>query len=229
MLKKCDLLPFVKSPVGVTFSNIFTRRRRFTGALTREFAAWPRERAARRAHYCKAAITWVPCGAHGLSHSLTNDSPDVNHTLIKHPTHWEHDVVATLNLRHWRWFNVATTSFNAGPKVRNVGPKLNQRWFHRWGRLHSKRDLVLWLYCLAKQTAVTAYLSSKLLLLVVFPLQYGSIAFAWSSLWYLQENRLSRFSHFDAVEAVWLGQCHSLLCNQRLTLLRKWLILHYFF
>ena len=25
-------------------------------------------------------------------------------------THWAHDVVATMNQRHWRWFNVATTS-----------------------------------------------------------------------------------------------------------------------
>ena len=25
-------------------------------------------------------------------------------------TQWAHDVVATLNQRHWRWFNVATTS-----------------------------------------------------------------------------------------------------------------------
>ena len=25
-------------------------------------------------------------------------------------SHWAHDVVATLNQRHWRWFNVATTS-----------------------------------------------------------------------------------------------------------------------
>ena len=25
------------------------------------------------------------------------------------PTHWAHDVVATLNQRQWRWFNVATT------------------------------------------------------------------------------------------------------------------------
>ena len=26
------------------------------------------------------------------------------------PAPWVHDVVATLNQRHWRWFNVATTS-----------------------------------------------------------------------------------------------------------------------
>ena len=26
------------------------------------------------------------------------------------PTHWTHDVVATLNQRRWRWFNVATMS-----------------------------------------------------------------------------------------------------------------------
>ena len=28
-------------------------------------------------------------------------------------THWAHDVVATLNQRQWRWFNVATTSCDA--------------------------------------------------------------------------------------------------------------------
>ena len=25
-------------------------------------------------------------------------------------THWAHDIVATLNQRHWRWFNLRTTS-----------------------------------------------------------------------------------------------------------------------
>ena len=25
-------------------------------------------------------------------------------------SHWAHDIIATLNQRHWRWFNVATTS-----------------------------------------------------------------------------------------------------------------------
>ena len=28
---------------------------------------------------------------------------------IENVTHWAHDVVATLNRRHWSWFNVATT------------------------------------------------------------------------------------------------------------------------
>ena len=28
----------------------------------------------------------------------------------KHSSHWAHDVVATLNQRRWRWFNVVTTS-----------------------------------------------------------------------------------------------------------------------
>ena len=30
--------------------------------------------------------------------------------IICYPSHSAHDVVATLNQRHWRWFNVATTS-----------------------------------------------------------------------------------------------------------------------
>ena len=31
-------------------------------------------------------------------------------TTILYFSHWAHDVVATLNQRQWRWFNVATTS-----------------------------------------------------------------------------------------------------------------------
>ena len=39
----------------------------------------------------------------------------VNHCAVRVKykpwlAHWAHDVVATLNQRHWRWFNVATTS-----------------------------------------------------------------------------------------------------------------------